>query len=99
MIRSEPYVYSGDERLTDLVEQVISRLRSKSAKPYPTATVLIVNCESDGLLLKNEWDDAVERIENAQEHLAFREAFLVEAGREFSTTLYGPRRRARREVS
>jgi hypothetical protein len=98
-IKSEPYVYEGDERSTDIVEQVIACFRRKTAKVYPPGTVLIVNCDTDGLLLKDEWDAAVERIERAEEHLAFREVFLVETGREFSATLWGPRRRPRRKAS
>jgi len=92
-IRSEPYVYRNDERSADVAAQVVACLRKKSAKRYPAGTVLIVSCRSDGLLLLNEWDDAAVRIEQAQEHLAFREVFLVEASRGFSATLYGPRRR------
>jgi hypothetical protein len=95
-IVSEPHVYNNDERAADLADQIIERLRSKSAKGYPTGTVLIVNCDSDGLLLQDEWDDAVQRVKNAQQHLLFREVFLVETSRAFSATLYGQRSAARR---
>ena len=95
-IVSEPYVYDNDERATDLANQILERLKSKGAKKYPVGTVLIINCDSDGLLLEDEWDKAVERVKAAQQHLAFREVFLVETGRAFSATLYGKQAQARR---
>ncbi len=57
-IVSEPYVYQGNERSVDLADQILKCLRRKSAKNYPTSTVLIVNCDSEGLLLEDEWNDA-----------------------------------------
>lgn len=93
---SEPHVYHNDERSVDLANQILGRLKDKSAKNYPAGTVLIVNCASDGLLLEDEWDTAIERVKEARQHLAFREVFLVETGRGYSATLYGkhaPRRR------
>jgi hypothetical protein len=98
-IVSEPHVYRNDERSLDLAYQIVERLKSKSTKKYPTGTVLIVNCDSDGLLLENEWDDAVKRVGEAQQHLAFREGFFVETGRGYSATLYGTRTRVRRGKS
>ena len=90
-IESEPYVYHNEERSVDLANQILKCLHSKSAKNYPAGTVLIVNCDSEGLLLHDEWGAAVERVEQARAHLAFREVFLVETGRGFSATLYGKR--------
>jgi hypothetical protein len=90
-IVSEPYVYRNDERSVDLANQILERLKDKSAKKYPAGTVLIVNCDSDGLLLEDEWDQAIRRVNDAQQHLAFREVFLVETGRGYSATLYGKR--------
>jgi hypothetical protein len=98
-IVSEPYVYRNDERSVDLAKQVLDRLKEKSAKKYPAGTVLIVNCDSDGLLLEDEWDKAVQHVNDAQQHLAFREVFLVEPSWGYSATLYGkrtPTRRSRR---
>src|SRR5690606_10430595 len=54
-IVSEPYVYSNDECATDLADQILLRLKEKTTKNYPPGTILIVNCESDGLLLQDEW--------------------------------------------
>jgi len=94
-IVSEPYVYRNDERSVDLANQILGRLKDKSAKRYPSGTVLIVNCDSDGLLLEDEWDKAIEMVRDAQQHLAFREVFLVETSRGYSATLWGPARQRR----
>jgi hypothetical protein len=95
-IISKPHVHTNDELATDLASQIIERLTSKSAKPYPPGTVLIVNCFANGLILGSEWDDTIERVKKAQVHLAFREVFLIETVMSHSTTLYGDRKRSRR---
>jgi hypothetical protein len=97
-VRSEPYVYQNDERSVDLSGQIVECLKKKSVKSYPPSTVLIVNCESEGLLLEDEWDEAVARVKQADEHSSFREIFLIEASRNYSATLYGTRAPARRRA-
>ncbi len=97
-IVSEPNVGHG-EIATDLANQVLERLKSKSNKNYSPGTVLIVNCVANGLTLPSEWNDAVERVTNAQAHLAFRELFLIEQVLSHSATLYGDRTRGRRRRS
>jgi len=42
---------------------------------------------------------AIERVQEAQQHLAFREVFLVETGRGYSATLYGKQTPVRRRKS
>jgi len=64
-ITSEPYVYEGEELSQDLSGQILECLKKKGAKTYPPSTLLIVNCESDGLVLEDEWDDAVARVKQA----------------------------------
>lgn len=91
-IISKPHVHSNDELPTDLADQIIERLKSKSAKPYPPGTVLIVNCFANSLILDSEWDEAIERVKKAQLHRAFREVFLIETVMSHSTTLYGDRK-------
>lgn len=98
-ILSKPHVFSGDERATDLADQVIERLKTKSAKRcYPPSTVLIVQCFAEGLLLEDEWARAVELVDKAQQHTSFAEVFLYEPVRSNSATLYGNRRRGRRST-
>ena len=94
-IISKPYVFSNNENAIDLAEQILERLKSKSNKKYPPATVLVVNCVPNGLILGEEWKDAIDRVENARLHLAFREVFLLEAVMSYSTTLYGNRKLGR----
>lgn len=94
-IISKPHVHTNDELATDLASQIIERLKSKSAKPYPPGTVLIVNCFANGLILDSEWDDAIERVKKANVHRAFREVFLIETVMSHSATLYGDRKRRR----
>ncbi len=88
-IMSKPYVFSGGENARDLADQIIARLRAKAKKAYPAATVLIVNCIPNCLLLDDEWLDAVESVRKAALRIKFREVFLTE--RSHSTTLYGDR--------
>jgi hypothetical protein len=94
-IISKPHVHTKDELATDLADQIVERLRSKSDKQYPPGTVLVVNCVPNGLILDSEWNDAIERVTKAQVHLAFREVFLLEMVMSHSTTLYGDRKRGR----
>jgi hypothetical protein len=90
-IVSKPYVHSGDEPATDLAAQILERLESKRNKHYPAKTVLIINCVPNHLICPSEWNDAIERVDKVQAHLAFREVFLVELVMSYSTTLYGNR--------
>jgi hypothetical protein len=91
-IISKPHVHTNDELATDLAGQIIERLKSKSAKPYPPGTVLIVNCFANGLILDSEWDNAIECVKKTDAHLAFREVFLIETVMSHSATLYGDRK-------
>jgi hypothetical protein len=95
-IVSKPHVHTGDELKTDLADQIIDRLKSKSNKNYPPGTVLVVNCVPNTLILESEWNDAIEQVTKAQLHLAFREVFLLETVMSHSTTLYGDRKRRRK---
>jgi hypothetical protein len=97
-ITSDPYVYSGNERSLDLSGQILQCVKKKAVKNYPASTILIVNCESEGLMLEDEWDEVVGQVKHAQE-MPFREVFLVETGRAWTATIYGrpeARRRTRR---
>jgi hypothetical protein len=89
-IVSKPYVERNDEREANLAAQIIDRLKSKSAKGYAQGTVLIVCCVPNGLLLEEEWDEAVKRVTRAGSHHAFREVYLVDTGSaSHSATLFG----------
>jgi hypothetical protein len=86
---STPYVITNDERETDLAAQIIEQVKRKSEKGYPSGTVLIVYCVLNGVTFQEEWDAAVERVQRAEQHHAFREVFLIETSvSSFSATLY-----------
>jgi hypothetical protein len=94
-IVSTPYVVTNDERESDLASQIIEQIRRKSGKGYPSGTVLIVYCVLNGVTLQEEWDEAVERVQRAEEHHSFQEVFLIETSiSSFSATLYQDGRRA-----
>jgi hypothetical protein len=95
-IVSKPHVRTSEELVTDLAGHIVERIRGKSNKQYPPGTVFVVNCVANGLILDAEWNDAIERVANAQVHLAFREVFLLETVMSHSTTLYGDRKLGRR---
>jgi hypothetical protein len=95
-IISTPHVHTPDELAADLADQILECLESKSSKPYPPGTTLIINCITNSLILPSEWDDAIERVRKAQAHLAFREVFLLEMVSSHSATLYGDRHHRRR---
>ena len=92
-ILSKPHVHINDELAMDLADQILERLKAKTAKPYPLETVLIVNCVPNGLILESEWNDAIARVTDAKLRLPFREVFLVENVMSYSTTLYGTKER------
>jgi hypothetical protein len=99
-IVSTPYVVTNDERETDLAAQIIARLKDKTLKGYTPDTVLIVYCVLNGVTLESEWNEAVERVQQAQEHHAFREVFLTETSiSSFSATLYQDATRAGRGLA
>ncbi len=89
---SKPYVYTNDEHISDLASQITARLSAKARKHYPANTVLIVNCETDSLILADEWRAAIQRVESLGFHKSFREAFLVALAGHHSATLWGPSR-------
>lgn len=91
-IASKPYTQTPEERVTDLADLIIGRLRNKEVKRYPPGTVLIVNCITDGLIYHDEWNRAVARVAETWADLPFRELFLVELIMSHSTTLYGNRK-------
>ena len=96
-IVSKPYVHTSDEPAADLAGQIIKAITAKVNK-YPPATVLIVNCVTDGLIYEPEWNDAIERVTKAQLHPGFWEVFLLEPITLNSATLYGDRKRRRRKA-
>ncbi len=95
-IVSKAHVHAPDELKTDLADQILERLRSKSNKNYPPGTVLVVNCVPNDPILESDWNDAIERVTKAQVHLPFREVFLLETVMSYSTTIYGDRKRRRK---
>jgi hypothetical protein len=93
-IVSEPYVEGAGAVAADLAAQILDRIKSKSAKSYWPARVSIVNCVPDGVLFEEDWHEALDRVAKAQEHLAFREVFLVASPMVDAKTLFGtPKRR------
>src|SRR5947209_8189413 len=75
---SIPYVNFNDEAIGDLAGQIASRLADKGQKRYPGNTVLIINCITDGVVLEDEWNDAIARVAAMNLHRMFREVFLIE---------------------
>jgi hypothetical protein len=94
-IVSEPYVHTNDELVVDLSAQIIDRIKTKAAKRYPPGTVLIVQCFPNSLILDSEWNEAIERVNRARVHLAFREVYVFGNVMSHSATLYGERKRRR----
>jgi hypothetical protein len=92
-IVSTPYVYDGPEHISDLALQIIGRLSAKAQKEYPPNTVLIINCETDGLILADEWSSAVKQVEDIGIHKSFREVFLLAPKGHHSASLWGSRKR------
>jgi hypothetical protein len=92
-IVSNPHVYKGNEIAIDLANQILERLKSKGAKKYSPGTVLVINCVADCITFPSQWDEAIERVTQAQIPLAFREVFLLEKVMSHSTTLYGDQKR------
>lgn len=91
MVVSTPHVFSGGENAKDLAEQILARLSAKANKIYPPATVLIINCVTNCLILQGEWADAVEQVKKAGPRTGFCELFLLDMLMSHSTTLYGDR--------
>jgi hypothetical protein len=97
-VLSEPYVFTNDESVTDLVESINSAISMKSQKRYPSSTVLIVTCISDGLLLDDEWSQVVTKIKQNGIHESFREVFLISPSTTDAVTLYGKAPRGARRI-
>ena len=88
---SSPYVYSGPEHISDLACQIISRISDKAKKSYPPSTLLIINCETDTVILEDEWNEAIKQVKTTGVYKVFREVFLT--GLHYSATLWGSPRR------
>lgn len=95
-IVSKPHLHKNDELASDLAAQIIERLQSKAGKGYAVGTALVINCIANGIILSSEWNDAVDRVTEAQVHLAFEELFLIEMVMSHSATLFGHRPRRKR---
>ena len=87
-IASQPYVYSNDERATELAAQIIHRVNEKAGKNYPPGTILVVNCVETGLVLEDEWEKAIQIVKAEQLQFPFRKAFLAAPIGRPSATLY-----------
>lgn len=92
-VTSVPYVHRNDEIQRDLATQILGRIADKAAKGYPRNTVLIIQCFCNSLTLDTEWNDAIQRVENARPYIPFRELFLIENVASLTTTLNGQRTR------
>jgi hypothetical protein len=88
-IASEPYVRDGDEQVTDLADQVIERLKSKSAKKYAANAILIIECVPNGIVLDDEWMASINRVKAAKVQHNFAEMFVFCGYLSHSATLYG----------
>ena len=70
-------MYSNDEHIVDLAQQINGRISARAQKHYPSNTVLIVNCETDGLILEDEWKSAIKQVESQASHTVFRESVHI----------------------
>jgi hypothetical protein len=70
---------------------MVFRIGGKAKKSYPPGTVLIVNCETDSVVLEDEWNEAIKQVKSTGIHEAFREVFLT--GLHYSTTFWGGHKR------
>ena len=86
---SKPYVGDGFRLVPDLADQILSRIKAKAIMSYPPATVLIVDCVPNTVILDSEWNEAVKLVTEAGAHSGFREVYLLESRGSHSTTLYG----------
>jgi len=90
-------VYSNDEHIVDLAQQINGRISAKAQKHYPSNTVLIVNCETDGLILEDEWKSAIKQVESQASHTVFREVFIFASVGHHSASLWGSAKRRGRK--
>jgi hypothetical protein len=90
---SAPHVSSGGENIGDLACQILSRIGDKAKKAYPSNTTLIVNCETNTVILEDEWKEAITQVENAGIHKTFREVFLTAPVARHTATLWGARKK------
>jgi len=90
-------VYSNDEHIVDLAQQINGRISARAQKHYPSNTVLIVNCETDGLILEDEWKSAIKQVESQASHTVFREVFIFASVGHHSASLWGSAKRRGRK--
>ncbi len=88
-IVSVPYVFGGQEPTRNLTNQIIKALNAKACMVYPPNTVLIINCETDGIVFSEEWCSAVQQVEASGRHNSFREVFLISSLGHHSASLWG----------
>ena len=75
---STPYVDTNDDKVTTLTAQIIARIKAKTAKSYPPNTVLIMFVVLNGVTYQEEWNEATNRVAQANERHGFSEVFLIE---------------------
>jgi hypothetical protein len=51
--------------------------------------VLIINCETDGLIFADEWKAAIQQVEGLGIHKSFREVFIFASRGNHSACLWG----------
>jgi len=77
-ILSKPVVYSDDEREIEVVEHVDKIVRKKRKKPYPTPTVLLVQCSIFSVVLDDEWEAIVRNLSHNRTYDPFKEVYVLE---------------------
>jgi hypothetical protein len=86
-IESEPVGRNGDELEVDLTARILASIRAKDGKQYPPGTVLIIDCVQDTVLLRDEWERAINQVRDTKISHRFAEVFITDSGQGHSSTL------------
>lgn len=77
-IESVPVGYTNREFVESYAELVKDRITSKSAKPYPKETTLIVQCTLNMPYMPDEWEDLMARVRPSLAGTPFREIYFYD---------------------
>lgn len=87
-IESVPKAYQGKAFIESYSKLLCERIAAKTSLPFPTSTVLVVQCTLNMPYTPNEWDELIETVPSIAPECPFREIYCYDTLGHHSTRLF-----------
>lgn len=78
-LKSEPFVFTNSEAISNFAPFIIESIRKKSENNYPQNTSLVIQCHLNNLYMPNEWKSLITEVENKVISTPFNEILLIDS--------------------